>query len=213
MAALALTGTTTIKAQTAQIALQHNGNITMYSAGSMQEAIDAATANDTIFLNEGTFAGGFDIKKALTLIGSGTDTRIAGDVNIAIPDTITLTAYILDALNIIGNINIAVEKPISGVKVRKCTLNSLNVNSSLTKAFFERCYIKSDANLNGNYKDVVFYNSKVWGVRGDVSSPGDAVFQNCNLIDLSWCYNVAWGYINMPVASFTNCIIRGGNDA
>src|SRR5574344_1069461 len=96
----------TVKAQTSKVALQHSGNVTLYNADELSKALDASVDGDTLYLNEGTFTGGITIKKKVTIIGSGSASIISGDVTIAFTGTPTLTANLLDALNISGTINI-----------------------------------------------------------------------------------------------------------
>lgn len=66
-----MTLATGLAAQTSIIALQHDGQVTLYAYNELSSAISAAEAGDTIYLNEGTFTGGITIDKAITILGAG----------------------------------------------------------------------------------------------------------------------------------------------
>ena len=76
---------------------------------SLQAAVDAAQAGDTILLSEGTFTGNATVDKALTILGanhgiSATGTRVAETV---IDGQITVTAasgnVVIDGLDVVNN--------------------------------------------------------------------------------------------------------------
>lgn len=182
MLALLVAGVATVKAQTAQIALQHKGNITMFGSTQTQDALDQAEDGDTLFFNEGSFKADIYIRKKVSLIGSGENTILPGDVHVAIPDSATLSQYLLDALYITGTVY--VDSAVSGLRMRKCQLYAMTFNAEIDNSFVERCYIKQNVNQNNNLVGVSFYNSKVKYVRWHAKNTSSAVYTNCNVYDI-----------------------------
>ena len=88
-----------VNAQISKVALQHRGAVTLYDTDQIQIAIDNSVDGDTIFLNEGEFPG-FTVNKKIAVIGKGNgETKVTGNITIAIPNSPTLTARVLDGLN------------------------------------------------------------------------------------------------------------------
>ena len=185
-----------VTAQVAKVTLSHNGQLTMYNADNLSLAISASVNGDTIFLNEGTFAGGIYISKAISLIGAGENTIIDGSVDITYSGT--LTARMLDALNITGSISAGSS---SGLIIRKCKFQSFSC-SSLTNALIDRCYCSSTFSLNSGIKNMQVVNSVIDRPTGKASNVGDVVFVNCNILSTY--------YANYVKATFINSIVRNG---
>ena len=216
LAVLAIAGMATAEAQTAQIALQHKGNITMFGSSQTQDALDQAEDGDTLFLNEGTFKSDIYIRKKVSIIGSGENTILPGDVHVAIPDSAMLSSYLLDALYITGTV--VVDSAVNGLKMRKCQLYAMTFNAKTDNSFVERCYIKQNVNQNDNLVGVSFYNSKIGYIRGQIGLNGHydggyhnthlrASYQNC-IIGFS---KVIYSGGDWPIsfnASFNNCLSK-----
>lgn len=197
----------TVKAQTAKVALQHNGNVTLYDSDKLADALTASVDGDTLYLNEGTFAGDITITKKVCIIGSGKNTILTGAVKISIPGTPTLTSHLLDALYL-NNTGITVTLPLKGLKIRKCQFYGLNFNALTEDVTIDRCYSKGNDTksflLSSNIKKMNVINSKVWYLQGDAEYAGDANFINCNIYLL---YN----YSSRCRATYMNCIVRSWN--
>jgi hypothetical protein len=199
----------TIKAQTAKVALQHNGNVTLYDSDKLGDALTASVDGDTLYLNEGRFAGEVNITKKVSIIGSGTNTILTGAVKISIPGSPNLTSHLLDALYL-DNTGITVTLPLKGLKIRKCQFFGLNFNALTEDITIDRCYsrgndVKSFL-LSSNVKRMNVINSKILYLRGDAEYAGDANFINCNIYQL---YN----YSSTCRATYMNCILRSWNYA
>ena len=206
LAVLAIAGVATTEAQTMQIALQHNGNITMFGSSQTQDALDQAEDGDTLFLNEGTFKSDIYIRKKVSIIGSGENTILPGDVHVAIPDSATLSSYLLDALYITGTV--VVDSAVNGLKMRKCQLYAMTFNAKVDNSFVERCWVKQTVNQNDNLVGVSFYNSKIKYIRGDAKNTSSAVYTNCNIAEIGLNGHYDGGYHNTHLrASYQNCII------
>lgn len=127
-------------ATAAQIMLQHNGSAKLFDSDQMAAAINQAVDGDTIFLTEGSF-NNFTVSKKIAIIGAGPQTVITGDVTIAIPGSPTLTARVLDGMNISGNI--LVNQSVNKFIIRKCKFKSFNPNNTCTldNGQIDRCQI------------------------------------------------------------------------
>ena len=201
-----LLGIFVANAQTAKIALQHNGNVTLYDADQMEAALKASVDGDTIYLNEGTFTGNVTIDKKVSIIGSGTTTIYDGSITISIPDTPTLTAQLLDAIFFKSSITITL--PLKGLKIRKCQFYGLKFNAKTEDITIDRCYSRgenSSFRLSNNVKKMTMVNSKIWHITGDVENPGDASFVNCNIY---YMYNTSGSSYGYCRATYMNCIIN-----
>ena len=197
---------TAARAQVAKIALQHIGSVTLFDADQMAEALTAATDGDTLYLNEGTFKGGFTIDKQVAIIGSGAKTVIDNTITVSIRNTPTLKAHLLDAMLIQKGITFTL--PVNGVKIRKCQFYGINFSAKCEDITIDRCYHRGGDTqafyLSSNIKRMNVINSKIWYLRGDVQYAGDANFVNCNIYLL---YN----YNCQVKATYMNCIIGSWN--
>jgi len=192
-------------AQVAKIALQHSGNVKLYDADQMSAVMTAAVDGDTIYLNEGSFTGDFTISKKVSIIGAGENTILTGAVTVNIPSTPTLTAHLLDALNIQSSITFA--SPTKGAKIRKCQFVRLDFNATTEDAMIDRCYSRGEGSYSfwlSNYvKNLNVINSKIYSLRGAASTSSDANFINCNIYCI---YN--WYSSDNCRATYMNCIIK-----
>ena len=167
----------TVKAQTSKVALQHSGNVTLYNADELSKALDASVDGDTLYLNEGTFTGGITIKKKVTIIGSGSASIISGDVTIAFTGTPTLTANLLDALNISGTINIT--SAVNGLKLRKCKFTNISFSAYVNDMIIDRCFCTNTFTLSTYVKGLTVINSKIYNLNGGAYNTSAATFINC----------------------------------
>ena len=194
-----LLGIQSVNAQVAKVALSHKGNLTMYNAENLSDALNDALDGDTIFLNEGTFQGGITISKAITLIGAGQNTIIDGNITVSYSGT--LKARLLDALYIKGDVILG--SNLAGLTIRKCCFTQLYLyTSGLTNALFDRCYVSSSFYINSNFKNVQIVNSVICHPRAYAANVGDVTFSNCNVLYF-------WGYDEVK-ATFINCIVKNG---
>lgn len=192
---LTVIGTSQAVAQVAKVALSHKGSLTMYNAEELSSAISDAVAGDTIFLNEGTFAGGITISKAISLIGAGENTIINGNVSITASGT--LTARMLDGLNITGSLSGGAS---TGLVIRKCKFKTFSCGA-LKDAVIDRCYCTNDYfYINSNIRNMRVVNSVIYRLSGYANNVSDVTFVNNNILD--------YYYTNKVKATFINCIVR-----
>lgn len=209
MISVCLFGVLGANAQTAKIALMHNGNATMFNSDELKSSLEAAVDGDTIYLNEGTFKAGLDITKKVTLIGAGESTRVTGDINIAILGKPTLTAHVLDAINMTDG-SITVKQAVNGLKIRKCKFRGMYFEADVAgSSLVDRCWSfmtdnKGIVTLNEHTKDISFVNCKIQDLRGPAPTASSVTFQNCNIYELSTPESGS-----AVTATFINCIIDG----
>ena len=191
----------TFGASLSSIMLQHNGSVTMYESDKMSSAISAAVKGDTIYLSEGSFVGDFTINKEITIIGAGQLTIVQGNITIAIDNTPSLTAHLLDAIKVPSSFNVTVTKAIKNLKIRKCYFYSFACNASVTDLNIDRCnmnnfnpntYVKSGNLLNCYISTVGYAN----GMLNTIN------YINCNINNLE-------NYGNTMAGTFINSIING----
>ena len=227
LACLMTLGMQSVKAADyAQIALQHNGNVTQFGFDQLVTAIAAAEAGDTIFLSAGSYKATSNyvtIDKAITIIGAGAvNTEIANSIYINIPNSPILTARLLDGVRISGNLY--VQAAVTGLVLRKCQITStlgFHGSSNIVKEMvIDRCSIYSLSlgsevgSLTANNSVVTQYlqlsgyadQSAVFvncDIRANASNSIGAHFQNCRITANNWTsYN--------EFTRFTNCLAVEG---
>lgn len=189
----------TASAQTAKISLQHAGGVTLFDADQMTQAIAAAAEGDTLYLNEGNFAGDFTIDKAITIVGAGQASKINGNVTISIPGTKTLTKRVLDALYISGDIKNTLA--VNGLGIRKCQFLNIGFSGNSNDIVIESCRISGDFMLSSYVKGITTINSKINRVVGSAASANGVNFINCDVYNIDNYYNEFGG------GTFINSII------
>ena len=213
MICLTVLGILSANAYKQQIAVQHNGNVTQCE--TLNAALAAAYAGDTIYLTAGTFGSsstGFcTITKPVTIIGAGAGNSIIGGVIVAIPDTLTLTANLLEGVTL-SNI-FSVSCSINGLKCKKCDFSSSVLvgysydngkfygyggSYNIKDIVFDRCKIK-ELKYISKIKNMTVANCNITeNVDGSSTvGEGDVVFNNCNIVLYSGTR-----------ASFINCWMK-----
>lgn len=202
-----LLGVLGANAQVAKIALMHKGNATMYNSDELKAALNAAVDGDTLYLNEGNFIGNIDINKKVSIIGAGENTRLSGEVSISISGTPTLTAYLMDGINM-TNGSITVKQAVNGLKIRKCKFRGMYFEADVAgNSLVDRCWSymtdnKGIVTLNEHTKDISFINCKIQDLRGPAPTASSVTFQNCNIYEFSTPDDGT-----AVVATFINCIL------
>lgn len=126
--------------------LSHNGSLTQYDIANWTDALTDAVDGDTIYFTPGTFPGDITITKKITLIGAGicesqtwyhnyedhqaalagsgtpsdNSTNFTGIVNIELDDSPTLTATMLEGINI--SYDILINKTVKNLKIKRCQI-------------------------------------------------------------------------------------------
>ena len=195
-------------AQNRQLVLSHAGALSFFSLTDMDAALTAAQANDTIFLPDCNIPG-FKIDKPVTILGTGRNCIINGDIEIELKDpNQTVTNALLDGLNVWGSVNFKDNTTPGTYHVRYCRMNRLYAGKGSTPAtsdegfatgiaenmpnlIVESCsvyYRSSSSEGNGmmlgpGTKSAFIFNSFVGNVWG--SAPSGAVnYEYCNIYGL-----------------------------
>ena len=172
----------------------------IYDADKLSDALSAAVAGDTIYLSAGTFPT-FTLEKAITIKGAGTNTKISNGVTIDIAGTPTLTAALLDAVEVNGAVSVASDMTNFLIKMVKTTdlqfANNLNTN-----ALVDRCHLDKFT-ITSAMTDFYVRNTYI----GNLTSTS-LKFNKCNFINC--CIKGDW---NKAAGRFINCeLSRIGND-
>ncbi len=164
-------------AQISKVALQHRGAVTLYDTDQIQIAIDNSVDGDTIFLNEGEFPG-FTVNKKISVIGKGnSETKITGNITIAIPNSPTLTARVLDGLYFY---DIIVSSAVNNLVIRKCEFGNISFSGVVDNVLIDRCKIRDYITLSSNVVGMDIVNSKIaYGLRSNAYTPSAVNVVNC----------------------------------
>ena len=174
-----LMATMGVNAQISKVALQHKGAVTLYDTDQIQIAIDNSVDGDTIFLNEGEFPG-FTVNKKISVIGKGnSETKVTSNITIAIPNSPTLTARVLDGLNLSGS-NITVSNAVNSLVIRKCDFESINFSGVVDKALIDRCSIHK-ISLSTDVVGLDIVNSKIGYLLGNAYTSSAVNVVNCDV--------------------------------
>lgn len=188
----AVLGISQAKAQAAKVALQHDGNVTLFNADELQKALDASVDGDIIYLNEGTFKGGVTISKKVSVIGAGENTTIDGSL------TVKSDGVLVDALQI-KQATLYINAQ-NDVHIRKCTAPDFSVSGK--NILIDRCFqsgigISYNFKIAGTPENVRVINSKIADAYVTPSNVNAVIFVNCNVSN----------NFGKVVATFLNCIV------
>lgn len=189
-------------AQISKVALQHRGAVTLYDTDQIQIAIDNSVDGDTIFLNEGEFPG-FTVNKKISVIGKGNEeTKVTGNITIAIPNSQTLTARVLDGLNL-SNYTITVSNAVNSLVIRKCQFSLISFSGVVDKALIDRCNFGT-ISLSSNVVGLDVVNSKLSSITNSAYTPSAVNIVNCDVTGNpgSSCLSTNVTFINSRVNNY-----------
>lgn len=152
----------------ASVLLQHRGNVVVYPLDSLNAALRDATNGDTLFLSKGIYSS-FTIDKKITVRGAGTETVVAGTITIAIPDSVMLTAPVLEGISMKDyNGDIVVTMPVNGFKIKQCAFFNLKLDAFMEDIVIDRCICNNKITLPGSsinnttkVKSMIVFQSKI----------------------------------------------------
>ena len=162
--------------------LEHNGEVTLYDGDKIQEAINAASDGDVIYLTLGTFKP-FSVTKQITIRGAGETSVIDGDVSISIPGSPKLTRPVLEALSVSGAVSVSSQ--VADLILRKCKFSSLGFSAQVDGAIVDRCYITNTLTLSSYIKGMTVVNTKLYYVKANAGATQNTTFVNCNFYNLN----------------------------
>lgn len=165
-------------ASDARAILHHDKKpVAIYDADKLNDAISAAVAGDTIYLSAGAFPT-FTLDKAITIKGAGATTDIAEGVIINISGNPTITAALLDAVEVIGNVTINSE--ITNFTIKSVDCESVVFNASCPNTLIDRCNIGVFKTTDVT-KDVYVRNSYISKLTCGNWIYNKCTFINCNI--------------------------------
>lgn len=178
--------------------LDHNGEVTLFDGDKLQDAINAASDGDIIYLTLGTFKP-FDVTKKITIRGTGETSVIDGNVNISIPNNPVLDNPVLETLAVSGSVT--VNNAVSNFIMRQCKITSgFNVNAKVAKGTIERCQIGlmsftgtiqdltidrcnifNGLALSSTIESMTVINTQIKNLSANSGATNNTTFVNCNL--------------------------------
>lgn len=161
--------------------LDHNGEVTLFDGDKIQDAIDAASDGDVIYLTLGSFKP-FNVTKKITIRGTGETSIIDGNVTITIPGLPKLTSPVMEALAVSGTVS--VEAQVDDMIVRKCKIANFSVNAQVDGAVLDRCFITNSLTLSSFIKGMTVVNTKLNYVNALSGATQNTTFVNCNIYQL-----------------------------
>ena len=193
-------------ASTAKCLLHHNGNVTLYDASNLNDALTAAVNGDTIYLSEGNFDG-FTITKKITVRGSGQMTRIGGDIIVDIPDAPTLTSALLEGF--LSNAEIMIKSAVNGLQIKQCRFKNIYAIADVNNDLLDKVFITSNLYLSKFWLGLTCVNSKIYCLNHYNQKGGNytyllptasIVLNNCNIqmvlrIDLLLCIQYHYSFV------------------
>ena len=165
----------------------------IYDADQLSEALIAATAGDTIYLSAGTFPT-FTLDKAITIKGAGVNTKISNGVTIDIAGTPTLTAALLEAVEVNGAVSVVSDMTNFLIKMVKTTNLSFTDKLNTPNALVDRCHLDKFT-ITSAMTDFYVRNSYIWNLTST-----SLKFNKCNFINCR-----IQGDWNKAAGRFINC--------
>ena len=173
----------------------------IYDADKLSDALNAAVAGDTIYLSAGMYPT-FTLDKAITIKGAGTNTKISNGVNINISGSPTLTAALLEAVEVNGPVSVASDMTNFLIKMVKTTDLQFANNLNTPNALVDRCYLDKFT-ITSAMTDFYVRNTYI-----DNLTSTSLKFNKCNFINCR-----IQGDWNKAAGRFINCeLSRIGND-
>ena len=178
------------------VMLSHNGQRTMYMYDQVQQAINAASDGDTIYLSNGSFEP-FNVTKRIMVRGTGPETIISGGCTVYIAGQNPLSMPVLDALTFTGNVSVTCAN--KQLTIRKCQMNDLNfTESDFHDVKLDRCDIQGTLHLTQKVKEFNCFNTKIRTLQPYDYLHGSAYFNHCNIREIN----------DTILATFDNCVLR-----
>lgn len=161
--------------------LEHNGEVTLFDGDKVQDAINAASDGDVIYLTLGTFKP-FTVTRQITIRGTGDTSIIDGDVTISMPGAPKLTSPVLESLAVSGTVHVGAQ--VDDMIIRKCKIANFTIGAQIDGAVIDRCYITKALTLSSYIKGMTVVNTKLYSVQANSGATQNTTFVNCNFYQL-----------------------------
>ena len=195
-------GVSQVVAQQSIVALHHEGQVTLFSGGHLQDAVNTMADGDTLYLSPGLYDG-FEMINASNraIIGAGETTQIRGSVTYHGTKDLTFIG-----LNISGTLTH--NGPITNLFISQCQCAGFILNYEMYNATIVQSYIKGEirgggtglSGADGN----IFIACKVDNAGVNFGSLGAFQFINCNIGMTPTSNTDAY-------TTFQNCIVKNAN--
>ena len=162
--------------------LEHNGQVTLYDGDKIQDAVNASSDGDIIYLTLGTFKP-FNVTKKITIRGVGETSIIDGNIKISIPGSPKLTNPVLEALAVAGTVTVVAQ--VDDMILRKCKIGNFVINAQVDGAVLDRCYITNTLTLSSFIKGMTVVNTKLYNITANSGATQNTTFVNCNICNLN----------------------------
>lgn len=174
---LMMIGMQSVKAQRAVVALHHLGTVKTYESFDLDKAFENSVDGDTIYFSNGLFGGNYSISQKITLIGSGTDTYMLGNVSVEIPDSAELSNTLFSNLKINS---VSFNLPINNSRISQCVIRNLSFNAGIGSVVIERCFLET-LTLSANLGCIEIFSSKIDKLTGYSKDIDKTILTNCNI--------------------------------
>ncbi len=198
------------------IFLHHQGNVSLYEASQLEDAVKASTDGDTLFLTNGNYgfvlandgkemyygAKPIRIEKSVCIVGEGENTYI-GALSIAPTDT-------KKECHLYGiKSNLSVPADINKLDIQKCYVQ-LNTSASITEADIKQSKVVVNFNgWNAQWPSFKLTNCIIMGLTFQIVNTDNLKISlnNCNIYELMGSGDDGDDYINSFKGTITNSII------
>ena len=157
-----------------------------YGADAFKEAMEAAQHGDHISLSSGVF-NQTTINKAVKIQGAGVSTRINGEINASLPDS--LPGLEISGIKFMHKFTIL--KVLTDAKFKRCTfMGEFKAAKTCVNNIFIQCKFLYQCNLNDSRYDthkmesIIFNNCISTSHIGGLLETDDVTFNNCTLHSL-----------------------------
>lgn len=180
--------------------LEHNGEVTLFDGDKVQDAVNAASDGDVIYLTLGTFKP-FNVTRKITIRGTGDTSIIDGDVTISIPGAPKLTSPVLESLAVSGTVHVGAQ--VDDLIIRKCKIANFTIGAQIDGAILDRCYITYVLTLSSYITGMTVVNTKLYSVSANSGATQNTTFVNCNIYRL-YTSNFSATIMNSIIQSISN---------
>ena len=179
-----------VSAQNPMVTLSHNGELSFFTnIGAFKTAYDAAENGDILYLSVGDFildGGKIAIEKRLSIVGSGYDTHILGDISFKLDTPYEMNAPLFDGVrldDIEFNVLNSYYKNIGQSEILRSWIRTVEyADYAGTDVLYDKCYLEKIICYNSRGGNVILRNSKIGYLEGGYN----VTVENCNINDADY---------------------------
>jgi hypothetical protein len=124
--------------------------MTSFKAENINDALEAASNGDVLYLSEGTYPG-FTISKQISIKGVGPLTIIDGDIEINNSDNVKLTGIFIGYLDMQY---FRVKSPVSDLRISQCKIYGTSFDAITEQSYMDRCHIQN-LDIGNTYQEII----------------------------------------------------------